>query len=577
MNVVKNKNLIANVNAINALKRLVDVLCVSCDKNVLIPCHDKCFAKYKLFVNANVGRALFTTPGTVKYKFVDTTPVIAKTRFVVFTPFTMKERDSSDLQSTLLLEPASTLSNYMRTKVHIRMERQSPLVSPSQELGPRNHYFLSCLSSFMVRYSGVLGVEEPHQSISNLVVKLYCDDDTIGEKRKREVVMILKSFLLGTSYLFLLQAHVMEEGTEKKVSATTGFIMGQLIMFILIYRKKYCLNVKNDMSPQDNTPMATANIDADLQDHTGCHNNCKSTFGGIQFLGHKLVSLSSKKKDCTTMSTAKAEYVSLYEYGAQVFWMRTELLDYGFCCNKISMYCDSKSAIAILCNPNKSSIHYPRITKLIIDDRIEKYESIPKMLEEEYHTIKDDTPMVNMYTTGQVTICGTHIPNDFVTDVIKDTQAYKDYVEMYKGVEVPTIQPELVESTQGTHMTPRATKTPNLVVVYKKRVDKTAKVYEEQQIVAAVEKKILEKYVEKLVEVEDESDGDEFADTVILSDEHSGDKIEPGSHKKKPKEIVIDDEKNDDDDKNDDAKDDKDDDDNDGDDQSLIRTQRRVV
>ncbi|MFQ6669154.1 hypothetical protein Gotur_034511 [Gossypium turneri] len=30
-------------------------------------------------------------------------------------------------------------------------------------------------------YSGVLGVEEQHQSIPNLVVKLYCGDDTIGD------------------------------------------------------------------------------------------------------------------------------------------------------------------------------------------------------------------------------------------------------------------------------------------------------------------------------------------------------------------------------------------------------------
>ncbi|KAI5010166.1 hypothetical protein ZWY2020_012303, partial [Hordeum vulgare] len=33
----------------------------------------------------------------------------------------------------------------------------------------------------LVRYSGVLGVEGPHQSILNLVVKLYCGDDTVGE------------------------------------------------------------------------------------------------------------------------------------------------------------------------------------------------------------------------------------------------------------------------------------------------------------------------------------------------------------------------------------------------------------
>ncbi|RYQ98122.1 hypothetical protein Ahy_B08g094196 [Arachis hypogaea] len=37
----------------------------------------------------------------------------------------------------------------------------------------------------MVRYSGVLGVEKPHQSIPNLVVKLYCDDNIVGESHWR--------------------------------------------------------------------------------------------------------------------------------------------------------------------------------------------------------------------------------------------------------------------------------------------------------------------------------------------------------------------------------------------------------
>nr|CUR01390.1 ycf1 [Acacia cerastes]CUR01410.1 ycf1 [Acacia cerastes] len=45
----------------------------------------------------------------------------------------------------------------------------------------------------------------------------------------------LTTFSIGPSYLFLLQARFMEEGTEKKVSATTGFITGQLMMFISIY------------------------------------------------------------------------------------------------------------------------------------------------------------------------------------------------------------------------------------------------------------------------------------------------------------------------------------------------------
>nr|YP_009871505.1 Ycf1 protein [Calligonum caput-medusae]YP_009871517.1 hypothetical chloroplast RF19 [Calligonum caput-medusae]QKS33189.1 Ycf1 protein [Calligonum caput-medusae]QKS33201.1 hypothetical chloroplast RF19 [Calligonum caput-medusae] len=48
----------------------------------------------------------------------------------------------------------------------------------------------------------------------------------------------LTTLSIGPSYLVLLRTLVMEEGeegTEKKVAATTGFIMGQLMMFISIY------------------------------------------------------------------------------------------------------------------------------------------------------------------------------------------------------------------------------------------------------------------------------------------------------------------------------------------------------
>ncbi|GJT08261.1 gag-pol polyprotein [Tanacetum coccineum] len=57
----------------------------------------------------------------------------------------------------------------------------------------------------------------------------------------------------------------------------------------------------------------------------------------MQFLGGKLVSWSSKKQDCTAMSTAEAEYVSLSACCAQVIWMRTQLLDYGFKYNRIDV------------------------------------------------------------------------------------------------------------------------------------------------------------------------------------------------------------------------------------------------
>ncbi|GJW13082.1 hypothetical protein Tco_0017215 [Tanacetum coccineum] len=91
-------------------------------------------------------------------------------------------------------------------------------------------------------------------------------------------------------------------------------------------------------------------------DHAGCLDTCKSTSGGIQFIGDKLVSCSSKKYDCTSMSIVKAEFVSLSACWAQVLWIRTQLTDYSFHFDKIPMYCDSKAAIAILCNPVENCI-----------------------------------------------------------------------------------------------------------------------------------------------------------------------------------------------------------------------------
>ncbi|GKD00392.1 retrovirus-related pol polyprotein from transposon TNT 1-94, partial [Tanacetum coccineum] len=67
----------------------------------------------------------------------------------------------------------------------------------------------------------------------------------------------------------------------------------------------------------------TAYADAD---HAGCQDTKRSTSGSAQFLGDKLVSWSSKKQKCSAIS------------------------NYGFQFNKIPLYCDNKSAIALCCN-----------------------------------------------------------------------------------------------------------------------------------------------------------------------------------------------------------------------------------
>nr|GEZ31220.1 hypothetical protein [Tanacetum cinerariifolium] len=77
--------------------------------------------------------------------------------------------------------------------------------------------------------------------------------------------------------------------------------------------------------------------------------------------------------DCTSMSSAKAEYVSLSACCAQVLWMRTQLTDYGFHFDKIPMYCDSKAAIVISCNPvQHSRTKHIDVRYYFIKEKVEK-------------------------------------------------------------------------------------------------------------------------------------------------------------------------------------------------------------
>nr|GEX18836.1 ribonuclease H-like domain-containing protein [Tanacetum cinerariifolium] len=76
--------------------------------------------------------------------------------------------------------------------------------------------------------------------------------------------------------------------------------------------------------PKGSSFVLRAFLDAD---HAGCIDSRKSTSGGIQFLGDKLVSWMSKKQNCTAMSSAEAEYVALSASCAQVMRMRTQLQD----------------------------------------------------------------------------------------------------------------------------------------------------------------------------------------------------------------------------------------------------------
>ncbi|GKB41956.1 retrovirus-related pol polyprotein from transposon TNT 1-94 [Tanacetum coccineum] len=89
--------------------------------------------------------------------------------------------------------------------------------------------------------------------------------------------------------------------------------------------------------------------------------------------GRQASQLVIQKQDYTAMSSAEAKYVSLSACCAQVIWMRTQLLDYGFHYHKILIYCDSKSAIPISCNPlQHSRTKHINIRYHFIKEHVEK-------------------------------------------------------------------------------------------------------------------------------------------------------------------------------------------------------------
>nr|GEX97477.1 hypothetical protein [Tanacetum cinerariifolium] len=205
-----------------------------------------------------------------------------------------------------------------------------------------------------------------------------------------EKLLGLPHAVLAKYALEILKKHSMEKGqrigtpmaTKPKLDADlSGKLVDQIDYDSKIRSLMYLTSSRPDIVqayPKDSGFELIAFFDAD---HAGCIDTHKSTSGGIQFLGDKLVSWMSKKQDCTAMSSAEAKYVALSASHAQVMWMKTQLKDYGFNYSKILLYCDSQSAIAILCNPVQHSRLYPQKDLIVYPDILDQLTSFLKYSE----------------------------------------------------------------------------------------------------------------------------------------------------------------------------------------------------
>ncbi|KAK2972739.1 hypothetical protein RJ640_019387 [Escallonia rubra] len=108
-------------------------------------------------------------------------------------------------------------------------------------------------------------------------------------------------------------------------------------------------------------------------DYAGCKTERKSTSGGCQFLGHSLVSWSSKKQNSVALSTTEAEYMAVGACCAQILWMKQTLFDFGLKYDHIPILCDNTTAIDLTKNPiQHSRTKHIEIKHHFIHDHVQK-------------------------------------------------------------------------------------------------------------------------------------------------------------------------------------------------------------
>ncbi|GJT79426.1 putative ribonuclease H-like domain-containing protein [Tanacetum coccineum] len=88
-----------------------------------------------------------------------------------------------------------------------------------------------------------------------------------------------------------------------------------------------------------------------VSDYAGANLDRKSTTGGCQFLGRRLISWQCKKQTIVATSTIEAEYVAAANCCGQVLWIQNQMLDYGFNFMNTKIYIDNESTICIVKNP----------------------------------------------------------------------------------------------------------------------------------------------------------------------------------------------------------------------------------
>ncbi|GJR51964.1 retrovirus-related pol polyprotein from transposon TNT 1-94 [Tanacetum coccineum] len=183
---------------------------------------------------------------------------------------------------------------------------------------------------------------------------------------------VLSKFLIDNGFQKDLMVKRFEMSMMGEMKFFLGLQVNQFSNGIFINQSKYILDIlkRSRMENYDTVPtlmVEQAKLKLDLFGKPVDHTDHRSMIRSLMYLTSRTINLGlwylkDSDFDLTAYSDAdhagcyldqktESEYVAVFGCCDKVLWMRTQLTDYGFFYDKLLIYCDSQSAIAISCNP----------------------------------------------------------------------------------------------------------------------------------------------------------------------------------------------------------------------------------
>nr|GEU90764.1 retrovirus-related Pol polyprotein from transposon TNT 1-94 [Tanacetum cinerariifolium] len=180
---------------------------------------------------------------------------------------------------------------------------------------------------------------------TRLVMRGYRQEEGIDFEESFAPVARMEAFRIFLAYV----AH--KGFTVYQMDVKTAFLHGSLKEDVYVCQPEDKLDLD-----QIGTPVDAAKYRSMIGAHMYLTSSRPDIVHATCDSGFELTGFSDADyAGCKDTFKSTSEYVSLSACCAQVLWMRTQITDYGYHFDKILIYWDSKSAIAISCNPVQHS------------------------------------------------------------------------------------------------------------------------------------------------------------------------------------------------------------------------------